>query len=236
MADQKNLKGEIVMMSPNEYYKDCATKVFSTTVSSLKKQRAVYPEGEIPELIDVIVVQKKKFPLPYINYAQQSQEGLHRMYALGELFGWDEKFPVLAVNWVDEDRHKREESEERKREIWSKIHSAVRDALRYEYSDLDEFLGEFDYKLQSKFMYDDELKDAMYDFKRDGNKCVITFGGVDYEFDYNDIDIKTDNNDKKDDTDDWEDDLDIDDIDISSMDAVELGKQLDTLLKNKNKK
>lgn len=40
---------------------------------------------------------KRKFPLPYLNLADNAQEGRHRMAVAAELFGWNEKFPVLVV-------------------------------------------------------------------------------------------------------------------------------------------
>ena len=101
MQSHKNRTGEIVMMSPNEYYKECADNLFTgSSVQSLKEQRRA-----TPGTVDTYVQDMKsgdKFPLPYINYADSGQEGLHRMMAAGDAFGWDTKFPVLVVTAIDD--------------------------------------------------------------------------------------------------------------------------------------
>ena len=53
---------------------------------------------------------KRKFPLPYLNIATKQQEGRHRMYVAGELFGWDTRFPVLVVQDKNNIRVKTEPS------------------------------------------------------------------------------------------------------------------------------
>ena len=100
MKTHENKIGEIVNMSPTEYYEEVG-KVLGISPTSLKMQRG-YNQNYIKELQDVITVQKRKFPMPFISYVDKEQEGLHRMYALGELFGWDEKFPVLVIKQYKE--------------------------------------------------------------------------------------------------------------------------------------
>jgi hypothetical protein len=95
MIDKKNREGKIVQMSPNEYYKNVADRIFHTTVDDLKQQRTAIP-GHIDKLKKVITDKKEQFPMCFIDYPDQEQEGLHRMYVAGELFGWDHKFPVLS--------------------------------------------------------------------------------------------------------------------------------------------
>lgn len=82
-------------MSPNEYY-SLSAKILNTTVDNLIADRASDKE-RIERLKDVILKDKKKFPMTFIDLAQGEQEGLHRMYVAGELFGWDTKFPVLVI-------------------------------------------------------------------------------------------------------------------------------------------
>lgn len=106
MRKAKNRDGKIVMMTPDEYYKE-ASKIFrrnsdrNTDVASLVRQRS-------NEYTDRYVEDMKngdKFPLPYLNYADNSQEGLHRMLAAKRAFGQDVKYPVLVVTIYDMDRH-----------------------------------------------------------------------------------------------------------------------------------
>lgn len=100
MQKSKNRTGEVVYMTPNEYFKECASKIFNgVSVERLKKERSANSET-IAEYIDAME-QGAVFPLPYINYADKSQEGLHRLMAAGNAFGWSTKFPVLVVTAFD---------------------------------------------------------------------------------------------------------------------------------------
>jgi len=58
-------------------------------------------ERQIAHIKDVILKFNKRLPLPYVSFSANpevsGQEGRHRMYALGEMFGWDAEFPVMVV-------------------------------------------------------------------------------------------------------------------------------------------
>nr|DAD78125.1 MAG TPA: hypothetical protein [Siphoviridae sp. ctrgt10] len=95
----KGVTARIVDMTPEEYFEECAT-LFHNSVESQKKQIAADTET-IEHLTDVIKKFGKRFPIPYINIANNSQEGRHRMYVLGELFGWDKAVPVLIIQDVN---------------------------------------------------------------------------------------------------------------------------------------
>lgn len=102
MQEQKNRTGKIVMMTPNEYISECADHIFNGRVSmqGLKDQRYASHTESGESLIAKYADDMRsgdKFPLCYLNYANGGQEGLHRMMAAGEAFGWDTKFPVLVV-------------------------------------------------------------------------------------------------------------------------------------------
>ena len=95
----KGVTARIVDMTPEEYFEECAT-LFHNSVEFQKKQVAADTET-IEHLTDVIKKFGKRFPIPYINIANNSQEGRHRMYVLGELFGWDKAVPVLIIQDVN---------------------------------------------------------------------------------------------------------------------------------------
>lgn len=100
MQKSKNRTGEVVYMTPVQYYEECAKHIFEdTTVESLKLQRSSNSEYINKYKEDMLA--GDKFPLCYLNYADNGQEGLHRMMAAGEAFGWNTKFPVLVVRAVD---------------------------------------------------------------------------------------------------------------------------------------
>ena len=95
----KGVTARIIDMTPEEYFEECAT-LFHNSVEFQKKQVAA-DTGTIEHLTDVIKKFGKRFPIPYINIANNSQEGRHRMYVLGELFGWDKAVPVLIIQDVN---------------------------------------------------------------------------------------------------------------------------------------
>lgn len=95
LSDTYNITRHIKYISPNEYYEECAILCGGTTRDKLKNY---YTSYDLSYLKEVILNDKKKFTLPYLNYTtDQCQEGFHRMACLGELFGWDVKFPVLII-------------------------------------------------------------------------------------------------------------------------------------------
>ena len=100
MQKNKNRTGEIVYMSPDEYFRECAQKIFNgMSQQQLEDSRSANTSA----IIEYTSAMKRGdvFPLPYINYADKSQEGLHRMMAAGDAFGWNTKFPVLIVTAFD---------------------------------------------------------------------------------------------------------------------------------------
>ena len=103
MQKAKNRTGEIVMMSPNEYFKESAEKIFHNrqSIDQLKRSREIDSKSnaEYKEAMK----NGAKFPLCYLNYADNTQEGLHRMMVAGDLYGWDTKFPVLIVTVADQE-------------------------------------------------------------------------------------------------------------------------------------
>lgn len=145
MQKSKNRTGEVVHMSPSQYYEECATKIFrDTSVENLKKQRGANAHYISQYKEDMLA--GDKFPLCYLDYAKHSQEGLHRMMAAGEAFGWNTKFPVLVVDVVDqhvEDLH----------DIWRDWVNAVGDAEEYQYDKEtweQEFVEEVEYNLEHR--------------------------------------------------------------------------------------
>jgi hypothetical protein len=198
MRKAKNRDGEIIMMSPNEYFKACADKIFKGrhSVEDLKHQREYsrFKNGE--SLIDNYTQAMKsgdKFPLCYLNYADSSQEGLHRMYAAGEAYGWDTKFPVLVITVFDQ--------------IWEDKVNLHREASQfedYEFKDICEQAADniSNWRIAPpenlEFIYKDEIisvaKDAGYDI--DVNVEIRDHEGhpqlqaklyryKDYEYEYN---------------------------------------------------
>ena len=101
--EHKNRDGEIVMMTPDEYFQQCSQYGFGhfVSVDKLKSQRRA-DSGSLDALKQRLE-DGKKFWLPVLNKADGSQEGLHRMMVLGDLYGWNsKKYPVLVVTVYDQ--------------------------------------------------------------------------------------------------------------------------------------
>lgn len=96
---RKGYTARIIEMTPEEYFEECA-KIFGNSVENQKRQTAA-DKDTLDHLTQVITKYKKRFPIPFINIKDRTQEGRHRMYVLGELLGWDKKFPVLIIQDVD---------------------------------------------------------------------------------------------------------------------------------------
>lgn len=132
MQQAKNLTGEIVMMSPKEYYERCSRDIFNgrSSVKDLKQSRESSKFKDNTSFIDKyksLMQSGTKFPLCTLNYANPTQEGLHRMYAAGELYGWNTKFPVLVVEDFDKEKAER----------WRNL-DKLNDFERYDFKDICE--------------------------------------------------------------------------------------------------
>lgn len=102
--NKKNLVGKIEYMTPRQYYNECVPILRemndnpNITSSSLVRSRN-YDPSYIKKLEEVITVKHKKFPICVLDKSlHPGQEGLHRMLAVANLYGWDTyEFPVLVI-------------------------------------------------------------------------------------------------------------------------------------------
>ena len=102
-SNKRNVESKIKYMTPERYYEYCARDIFNTSVDTFKNQRS-FELDYIEKLKTVITEKKKKFPITILDFNEKQQEGLHRMFVVGELFGWrNERFPVLCVYPKTED-------------------------------------------------------------------------------------------------------------------------------------
>ena len=108
MQSSKNLTGEIVYMSPDEYIDECVHNIFHDRTSKADLIESRMYDGDVDEYAK-LMKSGTKFPLCYLNYADDGQEGLHRMLAAQKAFGPKAKYPVLVVNIYDEDRYRKQQ-------------------------------------------------------------------------------------------------------------------------------
>ena len=192
LRNSKNLVGEVVMMTPNEYFKLCSEYGFPNrhpSVETLKQQRYA-DKKTIQHLKDVLLVAKKKFPMPMLNKAYNGQEGLHRMMVIGDMFGWDHKVPVLVVDWADKQRAFEEQKRKRIQKIEYNIRKAVQHALLYKFENIDELKEQLQSELDNQFEYSDDIKPPI-DFEltsdEQNKEFTVTIGAAKYSFDYDDV-------------------------------------------------
>lgn len=204
-AEEENLKAQIQYMSPREYYQHCAYDIFHTTVQKLINQRE-YDKAVNDDIKELIVDHKRKVFLPYINFAENTQEGLHRMYVAAQLFGWDHEFPVLVINYADTERAQREEQEKINLKIYNTIKKAVRQAVQYSYTDIKDFEENLQWFIDREF-YDDES--TKFTLSQLDDEINITVKGVTYSFLSDEINFKEKPKDDLD-TVNWEPDDEID--------------------------
>ena len=152
MEEYKNLKHFISYMTPKEYFEECA-KIFNSTINNQINQTKADKQN-IAHLKEVLLKWKKTFPITFLNYAEDTQEGRHRMYVVGELLGWDKKFPVMIVDWADKEKQeeeKRAQLQNKRDEIISFIDEIANNLSTFNYDNIDELIEDFEYYLNSKF-------------------------------------------------------------------------------------
>lgn len=192
LRDKKNLKGTVVMMTPEEYYQACSDYGFpghSPSVASLKASRRTQ-EKTLDHLKDVLTIHKRRFPMPMLNKADNGQEGLHRMMVIGDLFGWDHKVPVLVVDWAD--KHRAFEEAERKRieKIEYRIKRAVQNTLYYKFNNIDELREQLQWELDKQFDLDEDVPTPVqFELTSDEQtgEFIVSIDTANYSFDYEDV-------------------------------------------------
>lgn len=203
MEEYKNLKYNIIEISPKQYFEECA-KIFDSTYQNQINQTKADKQN-IEHLKEVLLKWGRTFPIVFLNYAENTQEGRHRMFVVGELLGWDKKFPVMAINWADpekEEEKRKAQEKDKKDKIISYIDEISNTISSIEYDDVDELVEDFKYYLNLKYLNIEEIKptrDSIY-FKIDGVEHKIPIWDFniknvpsnynDEDFDYEDMLLK----------------------------------------------
>lgn len=217
-TNEKGLGAEIIQMTPKEYFEDMARGFNSTFDKQIKQIE--YDKRVLDHLKQVITKYKRKFPITYINvdskYGNFEQEGRHRMYVAGELFGWDTKFPVMKIFEKDKEKADKIRLEEKKEKYLKILRTALRKAEPYYYRDLDELKQQVDYELESEFSYQDD-PNYKFELKDKGNDIDFILNDlVTITRDKEDFSINPNKPEPE----------DIDDYDLSDEEMAELENEL----------
>ena len=163
----------------------------------------------------------KKLPLPYVNITGENyagQEGLHRMYVCGELYGWNnEEFPVLVIDYADKERAIRDKKAEEQNKARDILNKLIENVLSYNYSNEEEVLSELDYEIEEL----KEERDINITYTQTGSKIILQCGEVTNYINLNEIEYS-----EREDSNIDLNDIDIDDIDLDDIDIDELLKSL----------
>ena len=208
-AKAKNLVGSIKMMTPREYFTECGRVVFNRTFDSMVKGWSQDTERLDP-IRTVIHKYKKQLCMPYINYANPGQEGLHRMMVAAELYGWDYEFPVLVIEWADKDLAEQEAKEKRYNKIKRLIEETVEETLTYHFNDMSEVKNQLEWELDKAFenRFDEPFKS--FNIIYDDKTVEVSVEDVVYQFDTELIKIEPKSND--------EEEIELDDIELDDLD------------------
>lgn len=177
MRDHKNLIATIEYLSPKEYFEECAKIFDSTTQKQIDQIK--HDTNTIEKLKQVLFTYNRTFPITYLNYAEEGQEGRHRMYVVGELFGWDKKYPVLIINWADLDKIKKEKEqkeEARKENIKFNIEKVIDKIKSFEFYSIEEIIEEIKYRLEFNYYKNDII------VNQDENNNLILIKVKDVEY------------------------------------------------------
>lgn len=181
LQEESNLTGKIISMSPEEYYKKCAESIFECSVNELKSSRQA-DTGVIEKLKAVLLKYKRKLCIPVIDYAGKYQDGLHRMCAIGELYGWNFSVPVLVVDWYDKDLANNISNEEEQAKIdQENIEKAIDKSLKHSYKDINQFRDQLSAELSEVFKNDNRRKVPDHiELKETADDYSFTLFGYEY--------------------------------------------------------
>lgn len=183
-TNEKGLGAQIVEMTPREYLEACA-KGFNSTYSNQIAQ-IEYDKTTLSRLQQVLTKYKKKFPITYLNVGsgwdrqevhrgEFEQEGRHRMYVAGKMFGWDTKFPVLQIYEKDSEKADRYWKRRAEEKLQSVLWTAIQKAQRYHYLDVPELKEQMEWYLDNHF----DGKSYSFSVEDVGNdQLLFTLNGV----------------------------------------------------------
>lgn len=181
VRDEENVKLEIKQLTPAEYFEGCA-EIFNSTPE--QQLRQVKFDKSINTHLKGVLNKGEKFPLTYLNYADRSQEGRHRMYVAGELYGWNKTYPVAIFTIADEDLARQRAQEAEEDRIWKLIDKAVQRAQEFSYHSVEELREELVYLLSD----DIEELDSKLSIAEFNHDLIVKIGGVEYFIEKDDFD------------------------------------------------
>jgi hypothetical protein len=134
------------------------------------------------------------------------------MIVAGDLFGWDTEFPVMVIEWADEEKAAQEKLNKRKHEVENRISRAIDNSLRYVYYNIEELKDQLYSDIEDQLKYDDEFENKSFklDLVDSGDRynpglLVIVDDKYESFISYDDLNFK----DKK--------DFELDDIDLDEL-------------------
>ena len=178
--DRANVKMRIAKMSPREYFRECA-KIFGSTFDAQIRQ--VKDDKETLDYLQGQLDRGHKFPVTWLDCSdEKTQDGRHRMYVVGNAFGWDEKYPVVVFETANQEVEKQKQEQRRVERVSRAFYRIEPDLLRPCYDDVEEL------KEQLEWLIDSHLEDAKVEVKKESGNLILVVDGVDFTYSFNDFD------------------------------------------------
>lgn len=148
---EKGQDANIEYMSPTEYLERCAKDIFHSSWNKVIAPIQRYYADTITKYANDMK-NGDKFPIPYLDYTTENQEGRHRALAVIEAFGEDSIMPVVVIKPTDPTEEEiREYAEQR----WPNDPEWGTDYVKSKY-------GKFNNEIES-----DEIEDLAYEEDED---------------------------------------------------------------------
>lgn len=223
--DKKNLISKIEYLTPQQYFDICAKDIFPNSSSDDLKAQRKADKGSLAT-IDTVIKNNVQLPMTVINLAEKQQEGLHRMFYLGESYGWNTiKFPVLIVNYYNIDLQTRLDNQKRINKITKDLEDAINEALSFKFNSYEDFVEELQWKINEHFSsYDkfDGVDDIPFVIENKNGDIEVSILDIDpISFDESYIQYKDIEDTESDDF-----NIDWDDIDVNSMSISDILRRL----------
>ena len=138
---EKRKEGNIEYMTGNDYIEKCAKDIFKNTID--------YVLAPVDKNVvnDYAIAMKSgsRFPICYLDYVYEQQEGRHRALAFEKAFGIDAKMPVLVIKPASADIEEIADYCQRKwGGYWDSFFTSMASNFGYSNKEINNFLG-YDY-------------------------------------------------------------------------------------------
>lgn len=187
LQEYRNISANIIYITPREYFNKCAD-IFNSTVA--KQIEQVKNDTKVINMLVNLVNNGTKLYLPYLRYTvtNNEQEGRHRMYVVGNIFGWDVKQPCGFFTTIDTEKELTIIKNKEQSDIADKIERELNKLSRGVFNSFDEILDEI------RWVINDMELNSDVNARIDNNVIVVSYDEQDIiEYPLDEFEITEDN-------------------------------------------